>query len=67
MKKQTYIKPTTNIIVLQSEAAFMAASGNEINSVTGLNDPFGFGGQSDGTHEINAKKGGGIWDFDEED
>ena len=67
MKKSAYIKPSTNIVVLQSESHIMEASVYEINSTTGLNDPFSFGGQSDGTHEINAKNGGGLWDFDEED
>ncbi len=67
MKKQAYVKPSTRIVELQNEAALMAASGNEIGSVSGLNDPFGIGGKSDGTQEINAKDGGGIWGFDEED
>jgi len=66
MKKIAYIKPATNIIVLQSETHIMEASAYEINSTTGLNDPFGFGGQSDGTHEVNAKNGD-LWDFDEEE
>lgn len=67
MKKQAYIKPSTTIIALQSEASIMAASGNEISNTSGLNDPFGFGGQSDGTHAINAKNGGGLWGYDDED
>ncbi len=67
MKKLAYIKPATNIVVLQSDAEFMAASGNSITGVNGLNDAFGFGGQSDGTHDINAKNGGDLWDFEEED
>ncbi len=67
MKKLAYIKPATNIVVLQSDAEFMAASSNSITTVNGLNDPFTFGGQSDGTHDINAKNGGDLWDFDEED
>ena len=44
MKKSAYIKPSTNIVVLQSESHIMEASVYEINSTTGLNDPFGNGG-----------------------
>lgn len=66
MKKSAYIKPSTNIVVLQSESHIMEASVYEINSTTGLNDPFGNGGKSDGTHEVNSKYGD-LWDFDEEE
>ena len=66
MKKQAYIKPSTNIIVLQSESHIMETSAYEISSSSGLNDPFGIGGKSDGTHEVNSKYGD-LWDFDEEE
>ncbi len=69
MKKSAYIKPSTRIVELQNETDFMvaASAGYNVTPSSGLNDSFTFGGQSDGTHEINAKRGGGVWGFDEED
>ncbi len=69
MKKQAYVKPSTLIVELQNETDFMvaASAGYDVNPGSGLNDGFSFGGQSDGSHEINAKRGGGVWSFGEED
>ena len=69
MNKSVYIKPSTRIVELQNETDFMvaASAGYNVTPSSGLNDSFTFGGQSDGSHEINAKRGGGVWGFDEED
>jgi hypothetical protein len=67
MKKTTYIQPITHIVELESEAHIMEASAGDTFTSNGLNDPFSYGGQNDGTHTINSKNHDGIWDFGEED
>lgn len=66
MKRSVYIKPTTNIVVLHIESDLLVNSVSSTKPVEGLTDGFTFGGQSDGSKEINAKKNDGLWGFDDE-
>lgn len=66
MKKNTYIKPAITMVDIQTESIILAAS--SVTGINGLKDGQGWGGQSDGSVEINAKNNKyDIWGLDEDE
>ena len=62
-----YLKPSVAVAEISIEHHLMAGS-NTITDRTGIDNGFGWGGQSDGSVEINAKNNKyDIWGLDEDE